>query len=72
MKEIIQKQGYRHNGINRYRMTTNHIPSLDEIANAQNELGYHPAGYGGPNNIKTRDIGNNTFETVWESFASCD
>jgi hypothetical protein len=37
----------------------------------QTDLGYHPAGYGGPDNLKTLDTDDGKV-TRWECSASCD
>ena len=50
---------------------TDHEPTPTELAEAQDDLGYSPAGYGGPFRISTTvDAG--VFTTTWECFGSCD
>ena len=46
-------------------------PSLDEIATAQIEAGYHPTGYGGPNSIRVIPR-NDGWYITWTCHASCD
>lgn len=42
-------------------------PTKKEVTNTQIQLSFHPAGYGGPNDIT---IKNN--KVTWWSFSSCD
>ena len=48
-------------------------PTEDEVKTLQQEFGYHPNGYGGPDMI--RKIHNNmlnTYETTWKCYGTCD
>lgn len=55
-----------------FNMFTKHKPTVDEIAAEQEKRGYHPAGYGGPGNIRIVRIPGKGFTTTWECPASCD
>jgi len=43
----------------------------DTVALIQTKLGYHPAGYGGPSNIKGERT-TDRYITSWYCYASCD
>lgn len=56
---------------------TEFYPSHGQIEKEQEERGYHPAGYGGPNFIridKVEQIPGDPpkWKTTWSCFGSCD
>lgn len=42
------------------------------VERLQMELGYHPAGYGGPWSIYPDTLANGKIRTTWQCSASCD
>lgn len=55
-----------------FEIVTDEKPSEDDIAEAQQRLGYHPAGYGGPWNIQSVQEEDGTWHTVWNCSGSSD
>jgi len=50
-------------------------PTDEEVAAAQNGAGYNPAGYGGPWDVKTKEVETSDgkqFETTFTCSSSCD
>lgn len=56
---------------NRYELRTPHAPSRDTLVEAQIAAGFHPAGYGGPYDVSSRED-NGEILTTWTSSSSCD
>lgn len=54
-----------------FEMVTDVEPTSDQVAEEQRKLGYHPAGYGGPNGVSTVKQDKH-YKTVWYCYASCD
>lgn len=74
MPILEKRQTYSGNGVAQrtwFEAISDTKPADAEIVEAQKELGYHPAGYGGPNGIKTTEE-NGQFKTVWCCWSSCD
>ena len=57
---------------NRYQWETSLTPTREEVIEAQTRLGFNPAGYGGPFNLKTEKVADCEYVTTWESDSSCD
>lgn len=65
-----------------FNWQTDHIPTDEEIADEQEQRGYHPAGYGGPWCINTKIVAfnrdafntvtNPLYETTWICSGTCD
>ncbi len=72
----ITSRGHRPSERNRYEATFPERPSDDDIGVAQQELGFHPGGYGGPFDISRdrRPMGltGACWMVTWKSFATCD
>jgi hypothetical protein len=49
-------------------------PTTAEISAAQQQAGYHPAGYGGPCDVSTARLGDDaqTVVTTWTCSDNCD
>lgn len=61
--------------VTRFEAITDTEMSHDQIADMQTGLGYHPAGYFGPDRVVVRvGSGENQgrFVTTWECSGSCD
>lgn len=57
---------------NTYEALFKERPTDDDIANAQLEHGYHPAGYGAPMRVHIKQDPNGEWRVTWQSWASCD
>lgn len=69
---IISSQGAdKQYGRNYYKLTTTYRPSFQDIRVAQEKLGYHPDGYGGPDNVDKTQEGRK-WVTRWCSGSSCE
>lgn len=55
----------------RFEMVTDEKPTYEDISAAQLRLGYHPAGYAGPWDIKSEKDGEN-WKTTWGCAHSCE
>ena len=64
-----------------FDVTASECPPDDELMDAVYELqvnmGYHPGGYGGPNNVKVNKVEiakglGYVYEIKWSCFGSCD
>lgn len=55
----------------RFELVTDHVPTADDVVRAQTALGYSPAGYGSPWQVKTTAVGTG-FVTTWACSGSCD
>jgi hypothetical protein len=55
-----------------FEMITDVIPTPEEIYNLQVQYRYHPAGYGGPSNVKTVQTIEGKWRTSWNCRDSCD
>jgi len=69
---IVTKRGDSVSNPNHYRSNFERIPSFADIYDAQQELGFHPGGYGPPYDIVITQKGYNLFVTEWKSQGSCD
>jgi len=69
---IVVRYGYGASGIVRFEGVSDAEPSPDEVAAAQEAANYHPAGYGGPNNIRAQREAVDRWRVTWTCFASCD
>jgi hypothetical protein len=69
---LISSQGStRQHGVNYYKLYTTYKPSFHDIRTAQEQLGFHPAGYGGPSNLDITQEGKK-WVSRWESSSSCE
>lgn len=57
-----------------FRATFMGIPLMQDAAEAQQKAGYHPAGYGGPMDLKAvpSPLGGGKYEATWTCFDNCD
>lgn len=70
-----RKTGSTGNGVSStisFEMVTDDYPTEDDVANAQIDLSYHPAGYGGPMSIERSRMDDGKIKTTWKCYASCD
>lgn len=67
----VKKTGKTKNRVT-FKATFEGIPLSNEVTEAQQKAGYHPAGYGGPMSIVSVPIGEGKYETTFECFDSCD
>lgn len=68
---LVDRRGNSIGGVVRFRGHCDHSPSLDEVSEAQGKAGYHPLGYGGPNNVRSEPDGEG-FVVTWTCYASAD
>ncbi len=47
-------------------------PSSDEVAEAQEKAGFHPAGYGGPFNVHETSTPEGNKKVTFECWHTCD
>lgn len=72
MNVISEKRTYADGfRVTRFELVTDDKPSPREVSDSQIRLGYHPAGYGGPYRIDSRETMNG-WVTIWECSGSCD
>ena len=79
MKEIspnaqITKRGHSVADANEFLWKSSSIPSFEQIANQQTELGFHPHGYGSPEKIMITQTCTfpPAFAISWKCQGSCD
>jgi hypothetical protein len=46
-------------------------PNIEDVYEAQKIAGYHPGGYGGPGDIRKKQVAD-CFVVTWCCYASCD
>jgi len=55
-----------------FEALTTFRPSVKDIKQAQEKLGFHPLGYGCPMFSSTTQLKNGKYETHWECMNSCE
>ena len=69
---IVTKRGDSVSNPNHYKHLFDFWPQFADIVDAQNELGFHIAGYGPPFDITLKQKAHKLFEVEWKSQGSCD
>lgn len=68
---VTKRGGTQLSDHNHYKAVFSSIPTLTEIVDMQQDLGFHPAGYGTPFDIEIKQQGQH-FHTTWKSWGCCD
>lgn len=72
MKARIIHRGRDFGDKNRYVATSDTRPTSDEVAETQRKLGFHPHGYGGPDNLVVTEQPDGRFSVTWDSASTCE
>lgn len=70
--KVATRRGHSTYGSILFTVVSNRNPNKHELSVIQAELGYHPCGYGGPNEITHKSNGGMGVVTTWTCYGSCD
>lgn len=72
----VKRVGWRpagsSSGYNQFRAVFEGKPEPGQVADAQDQAGYHPAGYGGPYRTGETENEDGTYTVMFECSNSCD
>ena len=69
---IITHRGCSHLNGNKYEALFDTPPTRKDLVDAQMSLGFHPAGYSGPDEIVIDQQDDGCFLARWTSSGTCD